>query len=124
MTVRNHEFPISGFLIFSVMALLALFSAACISTTFGTVAYSGSGLTLSISHEGAPSDGYVQVTVYRISNNQQEETGTFYAPLNLKEGENSVFIPATLGPGQYKLYFYLIQDGERKAATIRDIAVT
>jgi len=81
-------------------------------------------LTLVVMHDGAPSEGYIQVTVYRISNNQQEETGAYYAPLNLQAGENQVFIPAPLDPGQYKLYFYLIQNGERKAATIRDIVVT
>jgi len=119
MTTRSH-----GFLIFSGMMFLAICSAACVSTTFGDVTYSGNGLTLTVTHDGAPSEGYIQVTVYRISNNQQEEAGAYYAPLNLQEGENRVFIPAPLGPGQYKLYFYLIQDGERKAATIRDIVVT
>jgi hypothetical protein len=118
MTFRYREF-----LMLSGMALLLLISAACVSTTFGDVVYSGDGLALNLSHDGAPSVGYVQVTVYRIQNNQQEENGVFYAPLDLHPGENTLFIPARLGPGQYKLYLYLILDGERKAATIRDIVV-
>ena len=80
-------------------------------------------ITLPVSHDGEPSEGYVQVTVYRIKNNQQEETGALYAPLTLQQGENTAFIPGTLEPGQYKLYIYLIQNGERKAATIRDLVV-
>jgi hypothetical protein len=119
MTARNH-----GFLILWGMAFLAFFVAACVSTTFGNAEYSDGGLTLTVFHDGADSEGFVQVTIYTIDDNQQRESGTFYAPLNLHRGENSVFIPAPLGPGQYKLYFYLTQDGERKAATIRDIVVT
>lgn len=118
MTVPNQVF-----LILSGMVFCAIFSAACVLTTFGDVAYSDGGITISVSHDGAPSEGYIQVTVYRIANNQQEETGAFFAPLDLKQGDNTAFISAPLEPGQYKLYFYLIQNGERKAATIRDLVV-
>lgn len=107
----------------SGMVLCFIFSAACVSTTIGDVAYSGDGITLSLSHDGEPSEGFVQVTVYEIKNNQQEETDVLFAPLALKRGANTAFIPGTLEPGQYKLYIYLIQDGERKAATIRDLVV-
>jgi len=118
MTVRTQVI-----LIVSGMAVCALLSAACVSTTFGEAAYSSGEITLPVSHDGAPSEGYIQVTVYRIANNQQEETGAFFAPLNLQRGGNIAVIPAQLEPGQYKLYFYLIQNGERKAATIRDLVV-
>jgi hypothetical protein len=118
MTVRTRVF-----LIVSGMVFCAVFSAACVSTTFGDVEYSNGEITLPVSYDGAPSEGYIQVTVYKIANNQQEETGAFFATLNLQRGENIALIPAPLGPGQYKLYFYLIQNGERKAATIRDLTV-
>ena len=118
MTVRTRVF-----LIVSVMVFCALFSAACISTTFGEVTYHNGEITLPISHDSVPSEGYIQVTVYRITNNQQEETGTFFAPINLQQGGNTALIPAPLESGQYKLYFYLIQNDERKAATIRDLTV-
>ena len=118
MSVQSHVL-----LIVSGMVFCFVFSAACVSTTIGDVAYSGDGITLTLTHEGEPSEGFVQVTVYGIKNNQQEETEVLYAPLSLKRGENTAFIPVTLEPGQYKLYIYLIQDGERKAATIRDLVV-
>ena len=38
-------------------------------------------------------------------------------------GTNSIVVPANLPAGNYKLYIYLIQDGERKSAVIRDIGV-
>lgn|SRR5512133_3700408 len=118
MSVQSHVF-----LIVSGMLFCLVFSAACVSTTIGDVAYSGDGITLTLSHDSEPSEGFVQVTVYEIKNNQQEEADVFYAPLALQRGENTAFIPGTLEPGQYKLYIYLIQDGERKAATIRDLVV-
>lgn len=111
------------FLIVSGMVFCSLFSAACVSTTIGDVTYAGGGLTFPVSHTGNPSDGHVQVTVYEIKNNQQQETDVLYAPLALQKGENTAFVPGTLKPGQYKLYIYLIQDDERKAATIRDLVV-
>ena len=111
------------FVIVAGMVFFSLFSAACVSTTIGEAAYSGSGLSLSLSHTGEPSEGYVQVTVYEIKDNQQEETDVFYAPLALQQGDTTAFIPGTLDPGQYKLYIYLIQNGERKTAAIRDIVV-
>jgi hypothetical protein len=105
------------------MVFCSLFSPACVSTTIGEVTYAGGGLSFSVSHAGAPSEGYVQATVYEIKNNQQVETGALYAPLALQQGDNTAFIPGTLKPGQYKLYIYLIQNGERKTAAIRDIVV-
>jgi hypothetical protein len=43
--------------------------------------------------------------------------------VKLKNGENTVKIPVSLQPGTYKLNIYLIQEGERKTAVIRDIVV-
>lgn len=119
MSIRNH-----AFLMISGMVFCAVLSAACVSTTIGDVAYSDGNLSLSVSHGGIPSEGYVQVTVYEIKGNQQQETDVLYAPLSLHPGETNAVIPGMLEPGQYKLYIYLIQNGERKTATIRDIVVT
>ena len=70
-----------------------------------------------------PSDGYMQVTVYRIQDLHQQEFTVIEGPVILNEGENTLFFPAQFGSGQYKLYVYLIQNGERKTAVIRDIVV-
>jgi hypothetical protein len=118
MTVQSY-----AVLILSGIVVCFILSAACVSTTIGEVAYSGGNLTIPLTHSGGPSEGYVQVTVYKIGNNLQEESDVLYAPLSLHEGENTAHIPGTLGPGNYKLYIYLIQNGERKAATIRDLVV-
>jgi hypothetical protein len=101
----------------------ALLFAGCTTIGIGNAGYANDTISLTVTNDGGPSEGYIQVTVYEIKNNQQEETDVFYAPLALQRGENTAFIPGILKPGQYKLYFYLIQNGERKAAAIRDIVV-
>jgi hypothetical protein len=44
-------------------------------------------------------------------------------PVNLKTGENRIFIPGNLKSGAYKLYVYIILNGDRQTAVIRDIVV-
>jgi hypothetical protein len=105
-----------------VLFVTLLFSG-CTTIDIGNAEYANNTVLLPITNTGVPSEGYIQVTVYEITNNQQEETDVLYAPLALQQGENTALIPGTLEPGQYKLYIYLIQNGERKAATIRDIVV-
>lgn len=118
MSVRCGTIPV----IIGVLVLLQIISG-CTTVSTGSAAYANGTLSLPVSNAGAPSAGFIQVTVYGIRDNRQEEAGTFFAPLSLERGENTAHIPVTLEPGQYKLYFYLIQDGERKAAVIRDIVV-
>jgi hypothetical protein len=110
-------------LVFSVILFVLLLFSGCTSVGIGDAGYTNNTLSLTITNAGGPSGGYVQVTVYEIRDARQEETDVFYAPLALQQGENTALIPGTLLPGQYKLYIYLIQNGERKAAAIRDIVV-
>lgn len=112
--------PVLTCLVFLVVMLLC---SGCSTIDFGNAEYANTTISLPITNTGSPSEGHVQVTVYRIIHNQQQETDVLYAPLTLKQGENTARIPGTLEPGQYKLYVYLIQNGERKAATIRDLVV-
>jgi len=106
------------------IVLCSLFCTACVSTNIGDVTYSGEVLSIPVSHTGEPSEGYIQVTVYRIQDMQQVENIVLYAPAALQPGENRLTVPGALAPGEYKLYLYLIQEGERKAAVVRDLVVT
>ena len=107
------------------LAFLVLFSffCGCVSSSIGDVSYSDSGLTAIISNPGQPADAFVQVTVYKVDGLSQSEYTVLMTGVNLKNGENTVKIPVTLNPGTYKLNIYLIQEGERKTAVIRDIVV-
>jgi hypothetical protein len=107
---------------FAILVVALLFSG-CTTIDIGDAGYTNNTVSLTITNNDGPSEGFVQVTVYEIKNNQQEETDVLYAPLTLQPGENTALIPGTLNPGQYKLYIYLIQNGERKTAVIRDIVV-
>jgi uncharacterized protein (UPF0264 family) len=98
-------------------------AAGCISTTVGDVGYRNGTVSVTITSPSGPADAYVQVTVYQVKDLHQEEVAVFEKPVNLVQGENTVSIPGQIGPGQYKLYVYVLQNGERKTAVIRDITV-
>jgi hypothetical protein len=108
-----------------VIALVAacFLAAGCISTTVGDASYRNETVFITITNPAGPADAYVQVTVNQVNNLHQEEVAVFGAPVNLTQGENMVSVPGQIGPGQYKLYVYVLQNGERKTAVIRDITV-
>jgi hypothetical protein len=106
-------------------ALLVFFMilCGCVSTSIGDVSYTDGGISANISNPEGPSDAFIQVTIYQITGLTQQEYSTVMAPAKLVTGDNTVLIPVSLGSGTYKLKMYLIQNGERKTAVIRDIVV-
>jgi hypothetical protein len=107
------------------LAILVLFSVVCgcVSSSIGTVSYTDKGIATTITNPGQPTNAFVQVTVFQVTGLSQQEQSYVMHPVRLENGDNNVFIPLMLKPGNYKLNIYLIQDGERKTAVIRDIAV-
>jgi len=107
------------------LALVVLFSVVCgcVSSSIGDVSYTNGGIVATISNPGQPTNAFVQVTIYQVTGLVQQEQSFVMHPVKLNSGDNNVFIPLTLKPGNYKLNIYLIQDGERKTAVIRDIVV-
>jgi major membrane immunogen (membrane-anchored lipoprotein) len=107
------------------LALLILFSVVCgcVSSSIGDVSYTNGGLAATISNPDQPTNAFVQVTIYQVMGLSQQEQSYVMTSVKLKSGDNNVFIPFMLKPGNYKLNIYLIQDGERKTAVIRDIVV-
>ncbi|MDD1694645.1 MAG: hypothetical protein LUQ71_07970 [Methanoregula sp.] len=108
-------------------AVLALFTislcAGCLSTTVGDTRYDNHSVLVNISHSGDPADVHIQVTVYRVANLTQETYTIVGVPATLVPGENAVAVPVELGPGTYKLNVYVLSNGDRKTAVIRDIVV-
>lgn len=107
----------------AVIVLVLSLCAGCLATTVGDTGYENQSVRTTITHTGAPADLRVQVTAYRITGFSQEPFGVFDAPVSLMPGENTVFVPADLPPGSYKLYIYVLGDNDRKTAVIRDITV-
>jgi hypothetical protein len=107
------------------LALMVLFSVVCgcVSSSIGEVSYTNNGLAATIRNPGQPANAFVQVTIYQVTGLSQQEQSFVMHPVRLDNGDNTVFIPLNLQPGTYKLNMYLIQDGERKTAVIRDIVV-
>jgi hypothetical protein len=112
-------------IILTGLALLVLFSVVCgcISSSIGEVSYTNNGIAATISNPGQPTNAFVQVTIYKVTGLSQQEQSFVMHPVRLNNGDNNVFIPLNLQPGTYKLNIYLIQEGERKTAVIRDIVV-
>ncbi|PKL70419.1 MAG: hypothetical protein CVV30_03415 [Methanomicrobiales archaeon HGW-Methanomicrobiales-1] len=65
----------------------------------------------------------MQVTIYQIRDLHLTEDTVVNAPVTLKKGDNELFLPALLEPGSYKRSIYLVQNGKRKSAIIKDIVV-
>jgi hypothetical protein len=106
-----------------VLLVLFMFLCGCVSTSIGEVGYTNDGITAKINNPNEPSDAFIQVTVYQVIGLSQQEHTVVMTSVKLQTGDNTVLIPVTLGPGNYKLKMYLIQHGERKTAVIRDIVV-
>ena len=109
-------------LFLAFLALLAL-SPGCLSTSIGGVAYDGTNLTVQVTEAGGPEDAALQVSVYRIQDFRQVETGRDIHPVLLRQGTNTLTVPLALGEGTYRLYLYIIIDNARRASVIRDITV-
>jgi hypothetical protein len=107
------------------LALLVLFLAVCgcVSSSIGDISYTNGGLAATVNNPGQPTNAFVQVTIYQVTGLSQQELSVVMTSVKLKSGDNNVLIPVVLKPGNYKLNIYLIQDGERKTAVIRDIVV-
>ncbi|MCK9630384.1 MAG: hypothetical protein M0R30_01980 [Methanoregula sp.] len=106
----------------SVLFVVSL-CAGCLSTEVGDTRYDNRSVLVSISHAGDPVDVHIQVTVNRIAGLAQEQYTIVSAPATLVNGENLVFVPVELKPGSYKLFVYVLHDGDRRTAVIRDIVV-
>jgi hypothetical protein len=105
------------------LLILFMFLCGCVSTSIGEVSYVKDGITARINNPDELSDAFVQVTIYRVTGLSQQEHTVVMTSVKLKTGDNTVLIPVALGTGNYKLKMYLIQNGERKTAVIRDIVV-
>ena len=118
--MSGHGFPLAAGI---VILLTVVLCAGCMSPSVGNVGYSNQSIVIDITHTGEPLDAYVQVTVYRLANLTQEQQEILYASVSLVPGKNTLSVPARLDPGSYKLFVYIIKDGDRKTAVIRDITV-
>ena len=109
--------------LFYIICVLLVLSSGCVSTEIGDARYENNGIRVNVNSTSPMPDAFMQVTVDEVKGLKQQESLYVTSAVNLTRGENTVFFPAPLQPGIYKLRIYLIQNGERKTAVIRDIVV-
>jgi hypothetical protein len=118
--MSGSVFPLlAGSLVLVVLAACA----GCAGTNVGDTNYRNHSLAVTISHAGDPENVHIQVTVYRITGLEQQVSLVTGTDAMLQTGQNRVVVPVDLEPGQYKLYIYVLSNGDRKTAVIRDIRV-
>jgi len=106
-----------------LLCVLLLVISGCTSPAIDDASYRNGGISVNLTSSRDIADAWMQVTIYQIKDLHQTEYLVVNAPISLKNGKNGIYLPAPLEPGNYKLYIYLIQNGERKTAVIRDIVV-
>jgi hypothetical protein len=110
-------------LILAVILAGAIVASGCTEIAVGDVGYEAGTISVPVVNDGSPSDVFVQLTVYRIEGFTQEEYLVIMREVSLGSGREVLAVQSELPPGTYKIYIYIIQDGTRKAAVIRDIRV-
>ena len=95
----------------------------CLTYSFGDVAYDDGSLDIEINNDGDAADVSVQVTVFDLGGFRQVEAGRYVNYVSLEPGDNVYSLPVELEAGNYKLYLYILEDGRRSSAVIRNIEV-
>ncbi|WP_421907969.1 hypothetical protein [Methanolacinia petrolearia] len=93
-----------------LLVATAVLCCGCLTYSFGDVAYGNGSLDIEIINDGEPVDVSVQVTVFDLAGFRQVEAGRYINFVSLE-------------PGNYKLYLYILEDGRRSSAVIRNIEV-
>jgi hypothetical protein len=106
-----------------LLCVVLVIISGCTLAAIDDAGYRNGGISVSLTSSSEIPDAWMQVTIYQIKDLHQKEFLVVNTPVSLKNGGNEIFIPALLEPGSYKLYIYLIQNGQRKIAVIRDIVV-
>jgi hypothetical protein len=102
---------------------LLLAAAGCSTLSVGDVTYGNGNLSVAVAGTGTPENIGVQVRIFAIDEFGQHELLTTGTTVPVAGKGKVIDIPVSLEPGRYKLYVYLIRNGERETAVIRDISV-
>ena len=108
--------------LFILLALIVV-SAGCLSYSIGAVSYDGNAVHVSVNNKGEVRDAAMQITVFDLSDFKQVEVDKIVRSVHLDAGANDVPFDIALGPGPYRLYIYMMQDGERLGCVIEDLEV-
>ena len=102
---------------------MALLSCGCLTYSFGDVWYDDGSLNAMIKNDGDRKEVVIQATVFDLSGFRQVQEGVYANAYVLDAGENLYQVPLKLDKGSYKIYPYVLEDGKRSSAVIRNIEV-
>ncbi|MGD1004126.1 MAG: hypothetical protein ABR887_01745 [Methanoregulaceae archaeon] len=118
--VGSRSFVLSAFLI----CVLLVLSCGCISLAIGDVSYRNDRLSVHVTNDGDTLENAgIQVRIFEIKDLNQHELTNIVIPVSVVKGENDFTVPVNLQPGAYKLYVYLSVNGDRRAASIKDLVI-
>jgi hypothetical protein len=106
-----------------LVCALLIIAGGCTTVSVENSGYENGNLSVSISSSTDIPNAWLQVTIYETNDLHQQEVGFIQTPVSIRSGENTFLLPKALEPGSYKLHIYVMADGGRKTATIRDIRV-
>lgn len=115
----NPFLPVSVTIFF----LASVIATGCMSTAIGDLQYTDNMFRINIVQNEMPADVFLQLTIFRTDGFSQQEYNVTLEQTRLEPGSNTILVPSRLEPGTYKIYVYVIEDGRRKTAVIRDIEV-
>jgi hypothetical protein len=110
---------INGFLVI----LCFLLTVGCVTVAIIDVGYTENQISVRIENPFPSSEATLQVTIYQIKDLHQQEIVTLWNTSTLMQGSTTIILPQHLDSGTYKIYVYLLQNGQRKTAVIHDIVV-
>ena len=115
---------IREYVIMGIILCLCGAIAGCTSAAIGTISYDPSGkLLIHATNDEGDTQAVLQITIYQIQNFTQTEILKKADFVKFNTGSNDYIIPVHLESGTYKIYIYIIVDGDSKARVVRDLVV-
>jgi len=106
-----------------IALLLSGAVAGCMSASIGTISFENGNLFITATNDGQPVQAVLQVTISEIRDFTQTEIYKKADFIQFASGTRQYQIPVDLTPGSYKVYVYIIVDGDSKARVVRDLVV-
>lgn len=109
--------------ILGIAVILCVLGAGCATASVGDVLYTNDSLLITATNQDTSTQAVLQIAVYAVDNLTQTELFRKAEFVRFEQGTHQYREPVTLEPGDYKVYVYIIVDGDSKARVIRDLTV-
>ncbi len=111
------------YFLLGLLLILCATLAGCMSASIGDISYQDESLQIRATNEEQTTQAVLQVTVYQIQDFTQTEFFKKAEFVQFEAGTHMYNVPVRLDTGTYKVYVYIIVDGDSKARVVRDLVV-